>query len=137
MGAALAIISTPGWIQLTNYLCCPGSLRFKYQVNPIICSLPSLPEPSVFHGKEAQGLSTGPCRTWGFPTSGEGRISRTRVQPLLSRTLDTIKVNKVTIIHNYVRKPGGEMQRVRGREGSKGKDKKLHREGWPPAVTPA
>lgn len=51
-GAVLAIISTPVWIQFTNYLCCLGSLRFKYQVNPIICSLPSLPESSVFYGKK-------------------------------------------------------------------------------------
>ena len=75
VGADLAIISSPGWIQFTNYLCCPGSLRFKYQVNPIICSLPSLPESSVFHGKEAQGLSIGPRKTWDFLTLGEGKIS--------------------------------------------------------------
>lgn len=121
MGADLAIISTPGWIQLTNYLCCPGSLRFKYQVNPIICSLPSLPESSVFHGKEAQGLSIGPCKTWDFPTSGEGKISENQVQALLSRTLDAIKVNKVTIIHNYVRRLGRERRRASG-HGSKRKD---------------
>lgn len=73
--AVLGIISTPVWIQFTNYLCCPGSLRFKHQVNPIFCSLPSLPESSVFCGEEAQGLSIAPkisgfssfLRKWVYP----------------------------------------------------------------------
>lgn len=50
----------------------------------------------------------------GFSYFGEGKISGTQVQALLSRTLDAIKVNKVTIIQNYVRKRGGVRQRARG-----------------------
>lgn len=84
VGADLTIISTPGRIQFTNYLCRPGSPGLKHHVNPIILGLPSLPGPSVFPAQAAQGLSTGPWKTRDFILWEKARLVLTRVQTPLN-----------------------------------------------------